>query len=133
MKWTMPGTPPGMESKDSWKVEMEGQFLKMTSKTDFGMFQMTETSYLGWNAVAKKYDCWVFSNMAPAPRIEHGGFVGDAWVMESEPWATGDAAPPTTGRVSMTKKSDTEMQVLLEFKNGDKWDKVSEGTLTKKV
>jgi hypothetical protein len=132
MKWTMAGMPPGSESKDTWKVEIDGQFIKSTATTDMMGMSMKETSFVGWDAANNRYNGWGFSNWAPTPRIDHGTVNGDVWVMESEPWVVGGEAP-TVGRSTVTRKSDTEMTYLLEFKDGDKWNKIAEGTFKKKV
>ncbi|MBX3119786.1 MAG: hypothetical protein KF784_12020 [Fimbriimonadaceae bacterium] len=120
------------ETKYTMKNEFDGQFLKSTTLMDMMGAKMTESMYIGWNSTKKQYDSWAFTNFSPDPRIEHGTLTGDKMVMVSEPWNVGDGAP-TIGRGTMTKKSATEIHFLLEFKEGDKWVKVGEGTFTKKV
>jgi hypothetical protein len=54
-------------------------------------------------------------------------------VMESEPWMVAGMPAPTASRMTITKKSDTEISALMEFKQGNDWVKISEGTLKKKT
>lgn len=120
------------ESQSTMKNEFEGQFLKSASVMDMMGMKMTETMYMGWNAAKNRYESYAFSNFSPKPRIEYGTMEGDKMTMTSEPWEVGGEAP-TVGRGTMTKKSDTEIHFILEFKEGDKWVKVGEGTYKKKV
>ncbi len=130
MKWTMAGVPA--ESSDMpFKVEWAGQFLKTSSTMTMAGMSMVETGYIGWDAKRKDYTSWTFSNFAPMPRIEHGKFEGDKFISVSEPWDTG-MGEPTVGRATTTKVTDIMISFLLEFKEGDKWNKVAEGTFTKK-
>jgi len=128
--WTMEGTPE-MDSNVGLKISIEGQFLKEESTQDMMGMAMTETAYMGWNDKESRYDCWSFTNFAPTPRLEHGKVDGKNWTMESEPWVGMGQA--TTGRSTITMVSDSEMKMTLEFKTGDTWTKVAEGTLKKKT
>ena len=128
MHWTMQGTP-AMDVATTLKVDMDGQFLREMFSQDMSGTAITETSYLGWNEKDKRYDRWIFTNYAPNPRIEHGTINGDVRVMESEPWNV--MGQTTAGRFTVTKVSNTEMKMMLEFKANDKWAKVSEGTFKK--
>ena len=127
VNWTAPGMPT--TSQDTLHCEIDGQFLKMQLTSDMGGFKMTETSYTGWDGANKRYTSYAFSNISPEPRIEHGSYSGDTWVSESEPWHV--MGQETIGRATSTKKSDTEMTMLLEFKMGDNWTKIPEGTFKK--
>lgn len=129
MHWTMEGQE--MDVDMTLKNEFEGQFLKQTSVTDMMGMKFNEVGYLGYDKAKKKYFMYTFTNFGPTPRIEWGTFENNRMVMISEPWDAGMGAPMTS-RATLTKKSDTEVHFLLEFKNGDKWDKVGEGTFKKK-
>ena len=129
MKWSMPGMTEASDMP--FKVEWEGQFLKTTSTMTMAGMSMVETAYIGWDAKRKDYTSWTFTNFAPQPRIEHGKFEGDKFVSVSEPWDVG-MGEPTTGRATITKVTDIMVNFMLEFKEGDKWNKVAEGTFTKK-
>lgn len=128
MHWDMQGQQS--DGPTTLVIDMEGQFLRQKSTQEVMGMAMTETAYMGWNEKDKRYDCWSFTNFAPTPRLEHGTVNGNTWVMESEPWDV--MGQLTTGRSTVTKVSDTEMKMVLEFKMGDTWTKVSEGTLKKK-
>ena len=129
--WSAQGKFDMMGTASDTKVTMtnsfDGQFLKSVSSFDFGTFKMDETQYMGWNAAKSQYSSWAFANMSPEPRIEHGKMTGDTLVMTSEPWQG------TTGRVTLTKVSDTKMKFTLEFQNGEKWEKATDMEFTKKV
>ncbi|HRK22692.1 MAG TPA: hypothetical protein PLX06_12825, partial [Fimbriimonadaceae bacterium] len=117
-------TMPDMqgEAAFSFKNEMDGNFIRTTSVMEFSGMKMTETTFLGWNDKVKKYEQYTFTNIANTPRIERAD-PGDAkWVFLSEPWNAGGAE--VVSRATLTKKSATEMEILLEFKEGDKWSKV---------
>lgn len=131
VKFTMAGTPD-MDADQTMTIEEDGQFLKAVTLTEMMGMKMKETTYMGWNADKKLYSAHTFTNFSPEPRVEWGTIEGDVWTMTSEPWKVGGQPEPTTGRVTLTRKSDTEMAFLLEFKEGDKWSKVAEGKLTKK-
>ncbi|SRR5581483_3736159 len=129
LNWTAPDMQ--MSGTMTWKAEWENQFLKMTTVTEMSGMKMVETSYTGWNAKKKSYDSYTFTNFAPTPRIEHGTLTGDKFVSISEPWEVGGSPTPTVGRATLVKKSDTEATMILEFKEGEKWTKVAEGTFKK--
>lgn len=129
VKWTMPGMAPTDEEM-SFKNEWEGQFIKSSAVMSMSGQKMTETSFVGWNAKTKKYDSYTFTNFSPMPRIEHGEMDGDKFVFTSDPWDVGGME--MIGRASMVKKSDKEIAFVLEFKLGEKFEKVGEGTFKKK-
>ena len=131
MHWTMQGTPE-MNVVTTLKFDMDGQFLREVASQDMQGTSITETTYTGWNDKDKKYDSWIFTNYAPNPRIQHGEVKGNDWVMESEPWDV--MGQVTSGRFTITKVSDTEMKIKLEFKaNGKSDQEVAEGTFKKKT
>ena len=130
VKWTMMGTES--ETKMDWKGEREGLFLKRSTTTEVMGMKMTEIGYSGWDPSKKKYWTHIYTNFAPGPRFEQGELKGDVFVSVSEPWDTGSGSGLTTGRATFTKKG-ADIHYILEFKNGDKWDKVAEGTFKKKT
>lgn len=132
VKWMMPGMPE--ESTEMpFKVTMEGNFIKSANTMDMGGMSMTETTYMGWDPVKKRYTSWTFTNFGAMPRVEHGNFEGDSkFVSVSEPWDIG-MGEPIVGKATMTRKGDNEMMFVLEFKQGDKWMKVAEGTFKRKM
>jgi len=110
-------------------VSFDGQFLKTVSTDKSGGFTMTKTVMVGWDAKKNQYDSYTFTNMAPKARIAHGKMDGNKLVMESEPWeAEGMTA---VARETMSKISDTKTGLMMEFKNGEKWDKGMDFVLTK--
>lgn len=131
MNWTMEGMP-AQSGEMSFKCEKDGMFLKSTSTMDMGGMKFTEVSYMWWDGAKKRYSMATFTNFAATPRFEYGTFENNKFVMISEPWDVGMPDGPTSSRATMIKKSDTEASFVMEFKQGDKWVKVSEGTFTKK-
>lgn len=129
VKWTMMGTET--DAQMSWKGEREGLFLKRTTLTEMMGMKMTEACYSGWDDKKKKYWTHIYTNFAPGPRMEDGELKGDVFVSVSEPWDTGSGSGPTTGRATFTKKG-ADIHYTLEFKEGEKWEKVAEGTFKKK-
>lgn len=132
VKWNLPEMPE-MTAAMTVKTDWDGNFLRSTSSSDMGGMAITESCYIGWDPGAKRYTMWTFTNFGQMPRIEHGNLDGDKLVTVSEPWDVGMPGGPTVSRVAMHKKSATEMTFILEFKNGDKWDKVGEGSFSKKA
>ena len=129
MHWSMQGQESDSPSK--LKIDFDGQFLREVSTQEMMGMSLVETAYMGWNEKEKRYDCWAFSNFAPTPRVEHGTVDASKWVFESEPWTV--MGQVTVGRSTVTRVSDTEMKMTLEFKDGDNWNKVAEGTMKKKT
>ena len=128
--WNMPDAPE-MNVESTMKVEWDGQFLRQTSVSDFdGFMKMTETMMFGYDPNKEKYHSTSFTNMAPTPRIEWGTLEGDTLVMVSEPWQImGDES---VSRATLVKVSDDEMKFKLEFKYGDEWTVISDGTFKRK-
>ena len=58
---------------------------------------------------------------------------GNVITFISEPWNVGMPGGPTVSRATITKKSNDEYTFVLEFKNGDKWDKVGDGSAKRKA
>lgn len=130
VKWSMPGMDDEMTM--AWTSVMDGNFMKSTSTMDMMGQKVTETGYLTWDAKQSRYSYWTFTNFAHMPRVEHGTLDGDKMVMISEPWDAG-MGEATVSRATVAKKGDTELTFLLEFKQGETWNKVAEGTFKKKV
>ena len=128
MNWTMPGMEG--ENRGTMKAEWEGNFLKTTGASDMMGMSMTEASYTAWDAKEKKYVTWTFANFAPMPRIERGTLNGDTIVFVSEPWETDFGT--SVSRATITRKGDSEIRLLLEFKEDDSWVKVADGIYKKK-
>lgn len=118
------------EATFTFKNEWDGNFIRTTSTMEFGGMKMTETTFLGWNDKVKKYEQYTFTNIANTPRIERADPGDTQWVFLSEPWNAGGAE--VVSRATLTKKSTTEMEMLLEFKDGSNWTKVGSGTFKKK-
>lgn len=122
--WTGKGTYEFMGEKGDMtqktKVTMEGQFLKMVTVSDIGGMNMTETSYVGWDAGKKAYMSYTFTNFAPTPRIEKITIKADgSELWECDGWETGMGM--TKSRVTMTPKGDKAMSMKLEMFNDGKW------------
>lgn len=128
--WNMPDMPE-MNVEATMKVEWDGQFLRQTSVSDFeGMMKMTETMMFGYDPYKEKYHSTSFTNMAPTPRIEWGTFEDGKLVMVSEPWQImGDES---VSRATLVKVSNDEIKFKLEFKYGDEWAVISDGTFKRK-
>jgi len=129
VKWTMEGQ--AMDAPMTMKTEWDGPFLKSTSTMEMMGMKMLETSYTWWDAEKKKYFMTTYTNFGATPRNETGVHEGDKCVWISDPWSTGMPGGPTVSRATLTRKSSTEVAFILEFKEGDKWAKVGEGTFKK--
>ena len=123
-KWTMTGMEP-MDVTSSFKAEWDGQFLKQAATSDFaGFTKMTETMMLGWDAKRGEYVSYAFTNFAPTPRMEHGKLTGETLVMVCDSWdVMGDV---TSSRATLTKVNNDQLKIKLEFKEGDKWNVVTD-------
>ncbi|MCH7905381.1 MAG: DUF1579 family protein [Armatimonadetes bacterium] len=118
----------GMEMPVETKVlaVWDGQFLRHTTVSDFGMMEMTETMMFGYDAKNKWYFSSAYTNMAPMPRVEYGRLVGSTLVMISDPWEImGDVS---VSRATIVKVSDDEYTFTLEFKEGGSWTLINEST-----
>jgi hypothetical protein len=123
--WTMTGMPP-MEVASTFKAEWDGQFLKQTAVSDFvGFMKMTESMYMGYDAKKGEYVSYAFTNFAPTPRVEHGKLNGDVLVMVCDSWEV--MGEVSSSRVTLTKVSNDEVKIKLEFKEGDMWTTVTDG------
>ncbi len=112
------------------KCDWFGQFMRSVSVMDFGAIKMEETSYMTWDEKASQYTNYAFTNMGPTPRIEHGKEQDGKLVMTSDPWNV--MGETSISRGWMEKVDDTHAKFTLEFKNGEKWEKATESTFTKK-
>ena len=134
-KWTgtMPMEMQGqkMDVKATVTVTMDLKFIKLVTLNDMGFFKLNEVTYLHWDADAKKYGMTTFTDMADTPRYEDGTLKDGALVTVSKPWAVPGMPGPTTSRSTIKKVSDTEITVILEFKEGDKWTQVMKGNMKK--
>jgi hypothetical protein len=126
VKYTMEGQP--MEGVITWKVEKDGLFLKQTTVTELSGMKLTETAFVGWDAKKKKYSCHTFTSFSPIPRVEWGEVKGGKAVFTSEPWDAGLPGGPVVGRGTAVRQG-SDILFTLEFKNGEKWEKVGESLL----
>lgn len=129
VKWTMPGMEG--DSTMTWKTEWDGPFLKSTSVMEVGGEKVTETGFVTFDQASKKYVMWTFTNMSVNPRIERGTLEGNSLVTVSDPWDVG-MGEPSISRATVKKVSDKECTFALEFKMGDEWAPVANGTFKKK-
>jgi hypothetical protein len=111
-------------------VSFDGQFLKLVSTDASSQYKATKTSMIGWDAAKSQYVSYSFINFAPTARIAHGKMDAGKLVMVSDPWEA--EGMTMVLRETMSKLSDTKCGLILEFKNGDKWDKSMDYVLTKK-
>lgn len=128
--WTMPGMEGDMAMQ--LKCEMDGMFLRQTSKMEMQGALATESAFLGWNGIEKRWDMWTFTNFAPTPRVEHGTMEGDTLTTISDPWLV-EGMGEVVSRTTTTKVSDTEFRAKLEFKQGDQWMEVANLSMKKKA
>lgn len=119
-----------MDVKMDMETRYDGKFVYSESVMDMMGMKMVEKAFLSYDAATKSYKSYTFTNWAATPRIETLTVKGDVLVFLSEPWDGGDGKL-TSSRATMTKVSATEAKFLLEFKDGDKWNKVGEGTFKK--
>lgn len=120
-----------IEQKGTMTISTDLQFKKIVGKSQTMGMDFNEVSYISFNAETKKYSMHTFANWAPTPRVESGTWDGTKWVMVSDPWSV-PGMGTITSRTTITKASDTEMQFLLELRQGEDWVKTGEGTYTKK-
>lgn len=130
IEWTM----PGMEGKQEMTMvySWEGPFMKATSEMTSTGQKVLETGYMYWDAAKKRFTMNTYTNFAATPRIEHGNEEGNKLVMISEPWDIGMPTGALVSRSTLTKKSSTEVDFVLEFKMGDTFTKVASATFKKK-
>ena len=126
--WNMEGQE--FDSKMDMDHDFDGQFFRSRSVTDMMGMKMTELILVGYDAKAKKINSYTFANWAPTSRLETVTFEGDKAVWAGAGWDGGDGKM-TVNRSTMTKVSATEIKFVLEFKEGEKWAKVAEGTFKK--
>lgn len=120
-----------MTQTGTMTVSTEGMFKKMVAKGTTAGMESLEISYIGWQESKKRIQMYTFTDWAPTPREEYGTFDGKTWVTVSEPWDV-PGVGVLVSRATLTKVSDKELSITIEFKNGDSWDKVGKGTYKKK-
>ncbi len=111
-------------------VDFDGQFLKLASVDDSHGFKMTKTVMIGWDAKKSQYISHSFTNLSPTARVAHGKIEGAKVVLISDPWEAGGRT--AVARETLSKISDSKVGVMMEFKNGEKWDKGMDFVLSKK-
>lgn len=111
------------------EVVAEGQTLKMTTTSDMMGMKMVERSYVCWNEGKSTFTMYTFADFAAMPRVEHGNIKDGVWTTISEPWAVSGMGD-VVSRSTVTVKGDS-LTMTVEFKNGDKWEKVGTGKYTK--
>ena len=117
------------ELETTMKVSFDGQFLKAVSTDKSSGFTMTKTTMTSWDAKKSQYVSYSFTNIAPTARVAHGKFESSKLTMVSDPWEAGMTA---IMRETLSKISDKQCGMSLEFKNGDKWIKGVDFVLIKK-
>lgn len=118
-----------MSGTSTYKVSWHGQQMKIDSVQVLMGMEMPETSFTAWNPETKKYEYWGYSHMAPMPRHEVGELKDGKLVMVSDPWTV--MGQTTVSRSTMWLDGE-KLKFLLEFKEGDSWNKVGDGTFTRK-
>lgn len=126
--WDMEGTKSVATMK--MVIDIDGQFQRQVTTMEMSGMKITETAYLGWNAEKKKYGMYTFTNFSPEPRIEWGDEKNGEMIFFSEPWNSG-MPEKTSSRATLKKLNDKEVSMVLEFRAGDKWTKVADGTFKK--
>lgn len=132
-KWKGSGSMALQGMEMSFTTEMtnsyEGQFLKSVSIIDYGMIQVTETMFTGYDQGKGGYFSYAFTNVSPKPRIEFGKLEGDTLMMVSDPWEI--MGQSVSSRAKMKKVSDTKATFVIDFKMGETWEQASTMELTK--
>jgi len=129
----MAWTAPGMEGNGKYttRISRDGHFLKLESSMASDSGTYTETSYLSYDPVSKKYVMYNFTNASPVPRIQRGDMTSDSvFVSTSDPWDMGTGTP-MTARSTVTMKTKDEVHYLVEFNLNGQWTKAGEVTLKK--
>lgn len=108
-----------VEITSSMTVSFDGQFLKEVSIDKSAGSTLTKTTMTGWEPKKGEYISYTFTNAAPTARIAHGKLNGNTLQMISDPWEAEGFT--TIMRESISKISDTQCGLTLEYKQGDKW------------
>src|SRR5579862_974776 len=103
------------------RVSFDGQFLRAVSIDKSAGSTLTKTTMTGWEPKENRYVSYSFTNMAPTARIAHGTLEGGKLQMVSDPWEAEGVT--LVGRETTWKISDTQCDVLLEYKSGGNWVK----------
>lgn len=129
LDYDMMGEKGAMDIKITYS--WEGMMLKGVQDYTMGEFKMNETSFTFWNDKTKKVTTHFYATFAPTPRIETLSMKGQSQVWLGEPWTVAPGMD-VIGRATITVNPDkTTMDYLLEFQEGDKWNKVIWGVLKK--
>jgi hypothetical protein len=133
MKMHMPGMDQPMDSASTISARMGvgGRYLVVNFMSAMGDMGATEhMELITYDPAQKKWVCWGFDSVAPGTMESSGDLMGNKMVVTSKPM-TMPGGPPDTFRTTVTKKSDTEFDFLLEHKVNDAWTSMIEGTFTK--
>lgn len=106
---------------------LDGLYMQLTLEHTMPGFGVVKgLTVFGWDEATKKYKWWTFANEGGPvdPRIELAVLEGKKIVSEGKmglmPY-----------RQLITCKSEKELHFVMEMKQGDKWVKGAEGTMTK--
>lgn len=111
-------------------IAAEGMFVKVTNTMDIMGMKLTEVGYIGWDADKKKYSCHWFTNFGVTPRVELATVEGSKFVSLGEPWKSAGSTEAVSSRSTLSIEAG-QMQLLVEFKMGDKWVPAFKGSLKK--
>lgn len=129
LDYDMMGEKGAMDMKMTYA--WEGMMLKTVQDYTMGEFKMNETSFTFWNDKTKKVTTHFYASFVPTPRVETLTMKGQSQVWMGEPWTVAPGMD-IVGRATVTVNSErTAMDYLLEFQEGEKWNKVIWGTLKK--
>jgi hypothetical protein len=122
-------------TKATWRVERgEEFFLKLTYVSEeLGQSdRLVETAYLGEGRQVYTYVLYSLTNRSRFPRVERGKIspLQDQLVLIGDPW---DGVEIDLGevvtRTTLTKKSNDEVLLLIERKDGKSWKKLRNGVM----
>lgn len=121
-----------MSMASTMKVTQYGSFLKFDSSNMVeGVGNMSEFGFLSWDE-KNKYMFVNYTDWATTPRVEKGDMKEGSLVLISDPWDLGEEMGGVfISRSTLSKMGDKQMKIVIDFKNGDAWEKAGEAIFTK--
>jgi hypothetical protein len=110
-----------------------GNYIQGVHKSKLPFGEMEGLNLISFDPREKKFKAHWFDSYSAGAMEMSGDLEGNRLVMTSKPMLTAPGEPEGVFRATWTKKSETEVDFLLEFRpvTAEEWEKAIEGTYHK--